>query len=79
MPIWRPVLVVVLSAILASFTDWFFMGVLFHDRYDIHPEVWREGRKERSKILWSQVIGVSCLRGDRRPVPARHARWCATT
>ena len=61
MEIWRPVLVVVVSSVLASFTDWFFMGVLFHDRYDIHPEVWREGRQERSKILWSQVIGVlSC-------------------
>ena len=61
MEIWRPVLVIVLSAVLASFTDWFFMGVLFHDRYDAHPEVWREGRQERSKILWSQVLGlVSC-------------------
>ncbi len=62
MDIWRPVLVVVLSSVLASFTDWLFMGVLFHDRYLAYPEVWREGRDNPRKIIWSQLIGsVACV------------------
>ncbi len=44
---------------IATFTDWLFMGVLFHERYNIHPEVWRPGireGKERAAILWSCVL-----------------------
>lgn len=32
----------VLAALIAcSLSDWLFMGVLFHDKYKEHPEVWR--------------------------------------
>jgi hypothetical protein len=44
---------------IAAFTDWLFMGVLFHDRYDRHPEVWRDGiraGRERGAILWSCAL-----------------------
>ena len=44
---------------IATFTDWLFMGVLFHERYDRHPEVWREGiraGRERGAILWSCAL-----------------------
>lgn len=29
------------ACIAASFTDWLFFGVLFHDKYMAFPEVWR--------------------------------------
>jgi len=45
---------------LAQFTDWLFMGVLFHDAYNRYPEVWwpgiREG-KERRAIIFASLIG----------------------
>jgi hypothetical protein len=51
--------VVVLSSLIASFTDWLFMGVLFHDKYLAHPEVWRDASGGNTgKIVISQLIGV---------------------
>ena len=44
---------------IATFTDWLFMGVLFHARYNRYPEVWRPGireGKERGAILWSCLL-----------------------
>jgi hypothetical protein len=45
---------------LAAFTDWLFMGVLFHDAYNRHPEVWwpdiRDG-KDTGPVIWSCAIG----------------------
>lgn len=60
---WRIVAAVLAASVVASFTDWLFMGVLFHDRYLVHPEVWREGRSEPRKIVLSQVIGVLACAG----------------
>lgn len=44
---------------ISSFTDWLFMGVLFHDRYNHYPEVWWPGIREGEKraILWSVALG----------------------
>ncbi|MGZ6016949.1 MAG: hypothetical protein ACXWKM_14515 [Phenylobacterium sp.] len=53
-------LAVFASTVVASFTDWLFMGVLFHDAYNRHPEVWRDGVREgksRGAILWSVALG----------------------
>jgi len=48
------------AGLAGSFTDWLFMGALFHDAYNRHPDVWwpgiREG-KERGPIIWSSVLG----------------------
>ena len=45
---------------LGSFTDWLFMGVLFHGEYNRYPEVWwpgiREG-KNTGPIIWASAIG----------------------
>jgi len=44
-----------------SFSDWYFMGVLFHDKYLAHPEVWRHtgNRKAESlAVAWSTLLGV---------------------
>jgi hypothetical protein len=54
-------LAVVLSGFVASFTDWFFGGFLFHKQYLTHPEIWRNkpGDKagENRAILWSVILG----------------------
>lgn len=46
------------GALLGSLADWLFMGVLFHGRYQVHPEVWRPGVGERSRILAAQAISL---------------------
>ena len=54
---------VVVSGVAASFTDWLFMGVLFHKKYLETPEIWRlkAGESETSKIVASSLIGLlSC-------------------
>ena len=59
----RYFLAVLLSGVASSFTDWFFMGILFHDRYMAAPEVWRgkPGEQQPSRILMSILVGlVSC-------------------
>ncbi|HEY0105930.1 MAG TPA: DUF1761 family protein [Rhizomicrobium sp.] len=45
---------------VAMVTDWLFMGVLFHDAYNTHPEIWRPGIREgteRRAIVASSLIG----------------------
>ena len=59
---WMLVAGILGAGTLAAFTDWLFMGILFHDAYMLHPEVWwpgvREG-KETAPILWSSAIGYA--------------------
>src|SRR5215472_9768182 len=48
------------AGVVGSFTDWLFMGVLFHDSYNRYPEVWRPGiaeGSEKTAILISTAIG----------------------
>jgi hypothetical protein len=50
----------VLAGVLGSLTDWLFMGVLFHDAYNRHPEVWRPAiaaGRDRTAVLLSVAIG----------------------
>ena len=54
--LWRP-------DVASSFTDWLFMGVLFHGKYLDTPEIWRikPGQSETRRIVASSVLGVlSC-------------------
>jgi hypothetical protein len=54
------VLAVLVAGIVSTFTDWLFMGVLFHDRYSRYPEVWREGivgGQERTAVIYSAALG----------------------
>ena len=56
-------LVVLLPSVLATFSDWLFMGVLFHEKYKAAPEIWRTppGSPERGLVIYSQLLGVlSC-------------------
>jgi hypothetical protein len=53
------ILAIVVAGIAATFTDWLFMGVLFHDRYMRHPEVWREGiigGNDRTAVIYSCAL-----------------------
>jgi len=53
---------VITAAVATSFTDWFFMGVLFHDRYMAHPEIWRHApgdrKRENLSIALSTLVGL---------------------
>ena len=50
---------VVLSAIAGSVADWFFAGVLFHEKYLAYPEVWRPKlrQSDAGPIAWSMILG----------------------
>jgi len=57
---WMIVAAIAVAGTVSSFTDWLFMGVLFHDAYNRYPEVWRDGVREgrsRGAILWATVLG----------------------
>ena len=48
-----------IGALLGSLADWLFAGVLFHGRYQVHPEVWREGAGgERHRIVLAQALAL---------------------
>ncbi|HUK53959.1 MAG TPA: DUF1761 domain-containing protein [Candidatus Binatia bacterium] len=56
-------LAILACGVATTFTDWLFMGVLFHKKYLAFPEVWRikPGEPDAALIFWSQVVGlVSC-------------------
>lgn len=38
---------VLAGAVLGSLADWLFAGVIFHGRYDLHPDTWRRGSQGR--------------------------------
>jgi intracellular septation protein A len=44
-----------LGGVLGSLADWVFAGVLFHNRYQVHPEVWRTGN-QRQRIIGAQAF-----------------------
>jgi hypothetical protein len=45
-----------LGAVLGSLADWLFAGVLFHGRYQLHPETWRPGANEGKRIALAQAL-----------------------
>ncbi|MGA9854885.1 MAG: DUF1761 family protein [Gammaproteobacteria bacterium] len=51
---------VIIAAVLASLSDWFFGGILFHEKYRANPEIWRMsgGKSEGLAIAWSTLLGV---------------------
>lgn len=55
---WTLIVATFVAGTLATFTDWLFMGVLFHDRYLLHPEVWRDRHQGigKSAILLSSAL-----------------------
>ena len=60
------VLAVLVAGIVSTFTDWLFMGVLFHDRYMRYPEVWRDGivgGKDRTAVIYSCALDFVAAAG----------------
>jgi len=56
------IIAIAVAGTLGSLTDWLFMGVLFHDAYNRHPEIWRPGIRDggdRGAIIWSSVLGYA--------------------
>ena len=54
---------VVCSGFAVSMTDWFFSGMLFHEKYKAYPEIWRhsDGSGEGRAVTWSIALGfISC-------------------
>jgi hypothetical protein len=52
-------LAVLVSGFVFSLTDWLFGGVLFHDKYAAHPEIWRlaPGESETRSVVCSVALG----------------------
>lgn len=48
---------VLAGAVLGSLADWLFMGVIFHSRYELHPDTWRRGGEGR-RIAAAQVLAL---------------------
>jgi hypothetical protein len=56
---WMLIAAVAVSGTLATFTDWLFMGVLFHQHYNRYPEVWWPAFRERGDkkaIIYSSLL-----------------------
>ena len=53
---WRIFAASIVGAILGSVADWVFAGVLFHGRYQRHPEVWRTETSETLRIGVAQIL-----------------------
>jgi hypothetical protein len=49
---------VIVSAVLVGLADWFFGAILFHDKYQAHPEVWRPRETNRYAIIAAQGLAV---------------------
>ena len=50
---------IIVGAVLGSFADWLFAGVLFHHRYQTYPEVWRKGRQGMRILLAQLTVSLS--------------------
>ncbi|MDE1939935.1 MAG: hypothetical protein KGI68_13020 [Alphaproteobacteria bacterium] len=51
---------ILVAGIAGTFTDWLFMGVLFHSAYNTYPEIWRPGIRagaDKGAIVWASALG----------------------
>lgn len=54
---WKLILLTTVAAgVVSSITDWLFMGVLFHDKYNAHPEVWRNPKGDDKRAIALSVL-----------------------
>ena len=60
---WRYIAAAVAGLVLASLADWLFAGVLFHERYQVHPEVWRVNGGNPRPLIGSQSLTVFTVLG----------------
>lgn len=55
---WRIFAASIVGAILGSLADWIFAGVIFHERYLRHGEIWRTGTSETLRIGAAQILSL---------------------
>jgi len=60
---WRIPVAVIVALVLASLADWLFAGVLFHDRYQTYPEVWRFSGANPKALIAAQALTVPTVVG----------------
>ena len=60
---WRYIAAAVAGLVLASLADWLFAGVLFHERYQVHPEVWRVTGVNPRALIGSQALTIFTVLG----------------
>lgn len=49
---------IIVGGVLAGLADWYFGGVLFHDKYQAHPEIWRARETNMYAIAAAQVLAL---------------------
>jgi hypothetical protein len=49
--------------VLASLADWVFAGVLFHDKYQAYPEVWRVNGANPKALMMAQALTIPTVAG----------------
>ena len=54
---------VISGLVAASLIDWLFAGVLFHDRYMRHAEVWRTPGSNPRAIIAAQLLTIPTVLG----------------
>lgn len=50
---------VLAAGTVSTFSDWLFMGVLFHDRYNRYPEVWWPGLRQKAADTRAILISAA--------------------
>ncbi len=63
---WMLIAAIVVAGTIATFTDWLFMGVLFHQHYNRYPEVWWPSFREKGDqkaIIYSSVLAFATSAG----------------
>ena len=57
----RVVVAILFAGTISMFTDWLFMGILFHKRYSRYPEVWWPGLRDKTAdtraVMISSALG----------------------
>jgi hypothetical protein len=64
---WMIIAAIAVAGTLGTFTDWLFMGILFHETYNKYPEVWwagiREGKDNQRGIIAASILGYVMTAG----------------
>ena len=60
---WRFWAATVAGIVLANLADWLFAGILFHDRYQAHPEVWRVNGPNPRALVGAQALTLPTVVG----------------
>ena len=60
---WRFWAAMIAGLVVASLVDWLFAGLLFHDRYQAYPEVWRVNGANPKALIAAQALTIPTVLG----------------